>query len=168
MSSAGKDSEAAGYLRTAIKLDPAKEDAYLHLAVSLTRLFEYEEAVNDLKELIKINSESVLGYYYLGRTYSQMKLYRDAVGYFKKTLELRPEFRRLPLMPAISLEALGDYDKAIEVYQGLLEEDESRVAVQQRLIQLLIQQHRLEEALEQLTLSADSGLSGAETMRKIG
>ena len=75
MAAAGKDLEAAGYLRKAIALDPAKEDAYLQLAISLTRLFEYEEAVSTLKALIKVNGDSVLGYYYLGKTYGQMKLY---------------------------------------------------------------------------------------------
>jgi tetratricopeptide (TPR) repeat protein len=168
MASAGKDVEAAGYLRTAVKLDPAKEDAYLHLAVSLTRLFEYEEAVNTLKSLVKLNSESVLGYYYLGRTYSQMKLYRDAIGYFEKTLELRPEFYQAAIDMAASYEALEDFTKAIEVYRTLLDEDESRAAVLQRLIQLLIQQRRFEEALEHLKLAVESGLGGAETMRKIG
>jgi tetratricopeptide (TPR) repeat protein len=168
MASAGKDAEAVGYLRTAVKLDPAKEDAYLHLAVSLTKLFEYEEAVNTLKSLLKQNSESGLGYYYLGRTYSQMKLYRDAVGYFQKALDLRPEFSQAALDMAASYEALGDYAKAIEVYHGLLDEDESRPAVLQRLIQLLIQQRRFEEALEHLNEAVESGLGGTETMRKIG
>lgn len=168
MASAGKDSEAAGYLRTAVKLDPGKEDAYLHLAVSLTKLFEYEEAVNTLKSLVKQNNESVLGYYYLGRTYSQMKLYREAVGYFQKALDLRPEFSQSALDMAASYEALGDYSKAIDVYHGLLDEDESRPAVLQRLIQLLIQQRRFEEALDNLKLAVEAGLGGTETMRKIG
>lgn len=168
MASAGKDTEAAGYLRTAVKLDPTKEDAYLHLAVSLTKLFEYEEAVSTLKALVTQNPESGLGYYYLGRTYSQMKLYRDAVGYFQKALELRPEFSQAALDMAASYEALGDYTKAIEVYHGLLDEDESRPAVLQRLIQLLIQQRRFEEALEYLNLAVESGFGGTETMRKIG
>ena len=59
----------------------------------------------------------MLGYYYLGRTYSQMKLYREAVGYFQKALDLRPEFNQAALDMAASYEALGDYAKAIEVYQ---------------------------------------------------
>lgn len=168
MASAGKDWEAADYLRKAIKLDPSKEDAYLHLAVSLTRLFEYEEAVNTLKTLVKINSDSVLGYYYLGRTYSQMKLYRDAAGYFKKALELRPEFSQAAIDMAASYEALGDYSQAIEIYRGILGENENRTLVLQRLIQLLIQQRRFEEALQSLYLAVESGLGGQETMRKIG
>ncbi len=168
MATAGKDLEAVEFLRKAVKLDPTKEDAYLHMAASLTRLFEYEEAVNTLKTLVKNNSESVLGYYYLGRTYSQMKLYKDAVVFYTKALELRPEFEQAAIDMATSYEALGDYSQAIIVYQRLLEGDDSKPAVLQRLIQLLIQQRRFDEALEQLNLAADSGMGGQDTMRKIG
>ena len=126
MASTGKDSEATGYLRKAIELDPAKEDAYLQLTVSLTHLFEYEEAVSTLKALIKVNSDSFLGYYYLGKTYGQMKLYRDAAGYFSKTLELRPDFDQASIDLAAAYEAMGDYAKAIDIYKGLVGEEDSK------------------------------------------
>ena len=168
MSSAGKDIEAVDYLRKAVKLDPSKEDAYLHLALSLTRLFEYEEAVSTLKTLVKLNPDSILGYYYLGRTYSQMKLYREAIGYFTKVLELRPEFDQATIDMAATYEAMGDYPHAIDTYRLLLDHDEQRSAVLQRLTQLLLQQRRFTEALEYLRLAAQSGLGGQETVRKIG
>lgn len=168
MAVTGKDSEATGYLRKALELDPSREDAYLQLAVSLTHLFEYEEAVSTLKKLVKVNSDSVLGYYYLGKTYGQMKLYRDAVSYFSKTLELRPEFDQAAIDMAAANEALGDYAKAIETYKKLVEDEEIKETVLQRLIQLLIQQRRFNEALEYLRLAVDSGYGGQETMRKIG
>ncbi len=168
MTAAGKDREAVDYLRTAVKLDPAKEDAYLHLVLSLTRLFEYEEAVSTLKALVKLNPDSVLGYYYLGRTYSQMKLYRDALGYFAKVLELRPEFDQAVIDKAATHEALSEYPEAIEAYRSLVDQDDQRPAVLQRLIQLLLQQRRFPEALEYLRLAAQSSLGGQETIRKIG
>ncbi len=168
MAAAGKDWEAADYLRKAVKLDPSKEDAYLHLAISLTRLFEYEEAVSTLKTLVKLNNDSVLGYYYLGRTYSQMKLHRDAAGYFKKALELRPDFDQAAIDMAASYEALGDYPRAIEIYQQVVGNDDDKIFVLQRLIQLLIQQRRFDEALQYLKSAADSGYGGPEIMRKIG
>ena len=168
MSSAGKDLEAAVYLRKAIKIDPSKEDAYLHLALSLTRLFEYEEAVSTLKALVKLNPDSILGYYYLGRTYSQMKLYREALGYFTKVLELRPEFDQAAIDMAATYESMGDYPHAIETYRSLLDQDDQRAAVLQRLTQLLLQQRRFTEALEYLRLAVESGLGGQETNRKIG
>ena len=168
MSADGKDWEAADYLRKAVNIDPSKEDAYLHLALSLTRLFEYEEAVSTLKALVKLNPDSILGYYYLGRTYSQMKLYRDALGYFNKVLELNPEFDQAVIDKAATYEAMGDYPQAIDTYRSLLDQDEHRAAVLQRLTQLLLQQRRFIEALEYLRLAAQSGLGGQETMRKIG
>ncbi len=168
MSSAGKDWEAADYLRKAVKIDPSREDAYLHLSLSLTRLFEYEETVSTLKTLTKLNPDSILGYYYLGRTYSQMKLYRDALGYFAKVLELRPDFDQAVIDKAATYEALGDYSLAIDTYRSILDRDEHRVAVLQRLIQLLLQQRRFPEALEYLELAAQTGLGGQETYRKIG
>lgn len=168
MAAAGKDWDAADYLRKAVKLDPSKEDAYLHLAISLTRLFEYEEAVTTLKTLIKLSSDSVLGYYYLGKTYSQMKLHRDAAGYFKKALEMRPEFTQAAIDMAASHEALGEIPRAIEIYQQVVGNDEDKITVLQRLIQLLIQQHRFEDALRYLHIAADNGYGGPEVMRKIG
>ncbi len=168
MSSAGKDLEAADYLRKAVKIDPSKEDAYLHLVMSLTRLFEYEEAVTTLKSLIKLNPDSILGYYYLGRTYSQMKLYREALTYFAKVLELRPEFDQAVIDMAATYEALGDYPHAIDSYRSLLDQDEQRSAVLQRMIQLLLQQRRFSEAVGYLKMAAKTGLGGQETVRKIG
>jgi len=168
MAAAGKDWDAAEYLRKAVKLDPSKEDAYLHLAISLTRLYEYEEAVTTLKNLIKLSNDSVLGYYYLGKTYSHMKLHRDAAGYFSKALELRPEFTQAAIDMAASYEALGDIPRAIEIYKRVVGNDEDKITVLQRLIQLLIQQRRFEEALTYLHIAADNGYGGPEVIRKIG
>jgi tetratricopeptide (TPR) repeat protein len=168
MASAGNDAAAVDYLRTAVALDPSKEDAYLHLVMSLTRLFEYEEAVSTLKNLVKLNPDSILGYYYLGRTYSQMKLYREAVGYFAKVLELRPDFDQAVIDMAATYEAMGDYSHAIDTYRPLLDRDEHKAAILQRLIQLLLQQRRFAEALDYLKLASQSGLGGQETVRKIG
>lgn len=168
LSSAGKDKEAVDYLRKAVKIDPVKEDAYLHLSLSLTRLFEYEEAVSSLKELVKLKPDSVLGYYYLGRTYSHMKLYREALGYFAKVLELKPDFDQAIIDKAATHEALGEYPQAIESYRSLIDQEELRPAVLQRLIQLLLQQRRFPEALEYLQIASKAGLGGSETNRKTG
>ncbi len=168
MSASGRDAEAADYLRKAVQLDPAKDEAYLQLAVTLTHLYEYEEAVSTLKALLKAKPDSILGYYYLGKTYGQMRLYKDAVGYFAKTLELRPDFDQASIDMAAAYEALGDYGQAIEIYKKLVADEDSKVTVLQRLIQLLIQQRRYSDALEYLQVAVDAGYGGLETMRKIG
>jgi tetratricopeptide (TPR) repeat protein len=90
----GDDKEAIVHFKRAKELDPSKEDAYINLAVSYVKTFEYEGAVNTLKELVKVSPDSAIGYYYLGKTYDQMKLYNKASEYFKKALELNPDFEQ--------------------------------------------------------------------------
>ncbi len=168
MATLGRDREAVTYLRTAVKLDPSKEDAVLQLVNSLIRLFEYEESVTALKELVRLKPDSAAGYYYLGKTYSQMKLYRESLGYYKRALELRPDFFQASIDQAVSLEALGELDQAVAAYQALIDDTENRVPLINHLIQLLIQQHRYEDALVYLNKLSAMGFGGDEVKRKIG
>lgn len=166
--SLGQTKEAAGYLRNAVRLEPGKEDAVLRLVTALMQLFEYEESVTVLKELIKETPGSAVGNYYLGKVYSQMKLYREATGYYQRALVLRPDFIQAAIDMAISYEALGEYDKAITTYKDVLEDAENRAPLIQHLIQLFIQNRRYEEALVYLDRLHEMGIATAETNRKAG
>lgn len=168
MSTLGKDKEAIQYLRKAVSLDPSKEDAAIQLSTSLIRMFEYEEAVNVLKELVKAKPDSAAGYYYLGKAYSQMKLYRESLGYYRKAMDLRPDFQQAAIDRAVSLEGLGEYEQAIEAYKVLINDSESNPLLINRLIQVLIQQHRYEDALGYLEKLSAMGFGSNETKRKIG
>lgn len=168
MSSQGKSKEAAEYLRHAVRLEPGKEDAVLLLVTSLMQRFEYEESVAVLKGLIKQNPSSSVGNYYLGKVYSQMKLYKDASGYYQRALELRPDLTQAKIDLAISYEAMGELDKAIVVYRDLVETAENRAPLIQHLIQLYIQNRRYDDALVYLKKLDDLGLATAETKRKTG
>ena len=168
MATLGRDREAVVYLRNAVRLGPSKEDAVLQLTSSLLKLFEYEESVNALKELTRLDPDSAAGFYYLGKTYSQMKLYREAVGYYQRAMELRPDFYQAAIDQAVSLEAVGDYDRAIAAYQVLIDATENRAPLINHLVQLLIQQRRYEDALVYLNKLASMGLGSSEVRRKIG
>jgi len=66
-----------------------------------------------LKGLLKVIPDSALGYYYLGKTYDQMKLNVEADNYYRKAIELKPDFEQAYIDLGISLETREDYDKAI-------------------------------------------------------
>lgn len=168
MANLGRDREAADYLRTATKLDPSKEDAVLQMVNSLLKLFEYEESVTALKELTRLKPDSAPGFYYLGKTYSQMRLYREAAGYYKRALEIRPDFAQAAIDQAVSLEAMGETDQAIDAYKVLIDESENRAPLINHLVQLLIQNRRYDEALVYLNRLSDMGLGGEEAQRKTG
>lgn len=164
----GRDREALVYLRASVKSDPSRDEAVIQLANSLLKLFEYEEAVTALKELTRLKPDSAVGFYYLGKTYSQMKLYREAVGYYKRAIELRPDFFQAAIDQAVSLEAMGEIDQAIDAYKALIDDSEHRLPLINHLVQLLIQQRRYEDALGYLTKLSAMGLGGDEAKRKIG
>lgn len=54
-------------------------------------LFQYQQAINALKEAIKINSENWEAWYTVGLAYHRMKKEPDAEKAFSKALELNPE-----------------------------------------------------------------------------
>lgn len=168
MANLGRDREALSYLRAAVKLDPAKEDAVLQLVTSLLKLFEYEESVTALKELVRLKNDSAPGFYYLGKTYSQMRLHREAAGYYKRALEIRPDFIQAAIDQAVSLEAMGEIDQAIGAYKILIDDSENRAPLINHLVQLLIQHRRYDEALVYLNRLTAMGLGNEEVQRKTG
>lgn len=168
MTSLGKTKEAIVYLRHATRLDPTNEEGVLHLVTSLLQLFEYEEAVTSLKQLIINKPDSFLGNYYLGKVYSQMKLYKESIGYYQRALELKPDFAQAAIDMAISLEASGQIERAITAYKSVLNETDNRTPVIKHLVQLFIQKRKYEEALVYLKKLADMGLANAESNRKTG
>lgn len=163
-----RDKESAEHFKRAIEIDSTREEVYIHLAVTYVKFFEYEEAINTLKKLIKVAPDNAFGYYYLGKTYDQMKLNREAIQYYRKALELKPDFDQAMIDLAISLETQGLASDAIETYRNLLEDNPQNLSVTQHLIQLLIQQQRLEEALVLLLKMDSINQGGLETKRKIG
>lgn len=160
-----REKEAIPYYKKVMELDPTKEDVYLHVAIFYLKNFEYEQAVDTLKAMVKAAPESALGYYYLAKTYDQMRLPREAVTYYKKALDLKPDFEQALIEMGISQETQGLLGDAIESYKGLLEINQANANVIQHLAQLYIQQKRLEEAL---ALLQEKGGKTLENSRKIG
>jgi predicted Zn-dependent protease len=81
LASMQREKDAIPYFKKVMELDPTKEEVYLHVAIFYLKSFEYEQAVNTLKAMVKAAPESPLGYYYLAKTYDQMRLPREALSY---------------------------------------------------------------------------------------
>ena len=115
--------------------------------------------------MVKAVPESPLGYYYLAKTYDQMHLPHKALEYYKKAVDIKPDFEQARIEMGISQETQGLVNDAIETYKGLLEINPDNTNVVQHLAQLYIQQRRLDEAL---TLLQQEGGESLENSRKIG
>lgn len=159
---------AIDHYKRGIELLPDKEEAYLQLAIVYLRLFEYEEAVKTLKALLEKSPESPLAYYYLGKSYEQMKLPKEALAYYKRVIELKPDFEPVYLDIGLSLESQGERAEAIRSFESLLQVNPHNFSVMQHLVQLDIQEKRLDEALKILNILISRGVGGLDTRRKAG
>lgn len=159
---------AIEHYKKVIELSPDKEDAHLQLAIAYLRIFEYEESVKTLKGLIAISPDSPLAYYYLGKAYDQMKLPKEAFGYYKKVIELKPDFEPVFVDIGLGFEARGERGEAIKSFEALLQLNPHNFSVMQHLVQLYIQENRLENALLILNTLISRDIGGLDTHRKAG
>lgn len=168
LSSLKQERGAIEHYRKAIELTPDKEDAYLQLALIYLRVFEYEDAVKTLKSLTALAPDSLHAYYYLGKAYEQMKLPKEALSYYRKVISLKPEFEPVYVDIGLSLEAQGERKEAIKSFESLLQLNPHNFSVMQHLVQLYIQENRLEDALNILKTLISRDIGGLETHRKAG
>jgi tetratricopeptide (TPR) repeat protein len=168
LSSLKQERGAIDHYKKVIELTPDKDDAYLQLAIAYLRIFEYEEAVKTLKALIAISSDSSLAYYYLGKAYDQMKLPKEALTYYRKVIELKPDFEPVFVDIGLALEAQGERPEAIKSFETLLQINPHNFSVMQHLVQLYIQENKLESALAILKVLIARDIGGLDTHRKAG
>jgi tetratricopeptide (TPR) repeat protein len=159
---------AIEHYKKGIELLPEKEDAYLQLAIAYLRVYEYEEAVKTLKMLLVKTPDSPLAYYYLGKCYEQMKLPKEALVYYRKVIEQKPDFEPVYLDIGLSLEAQGERIEAIRSFESLLKVNPHNFSVMQHLVQLYIQEKKLDDALKMLKVLIARGVGGLDTRRKAG
>lgn len=168
LSSLKQERGAIDHYRKVIELTPDKEEAYLQLAIAYLRLFEYEEAVKALKSLTVISPESPHAYYYLGKAYDQMKLPKEALSYYRKVINLKPDFEPVFVDIGLALESQGERGEAIKSFETLLQFNPHNFSVMQHLVQLYIQENRLENALQILKTLISRDIGGLDTHRKAG
>ena len=72
-----------------------------------------------LEELLKLDPNSALGHYYLGRVRAKSKLYLAAEQSYRKALEFNPKSEAVLLDLALVYELEGKTEDAIQTYQRL-------------------------------------------------
>ena len=121
------------YLEEALKRDPNHYDTNLQLGIiyGFSTGFanwrktktDYKRSVELLENAKLINPENQGSYYYLGKTYLQMKKYYDALRETRKALDIEKDAITLSQMGEIYYE-MKDYKMALEYYSKSLELDD--------------------------------------------
>jgi tetratricopeptide (TPR) repeat protein len=97
----------------------------------------YEKAIEELKELIKINPERASGYYNnIGMCFLDQEKYHEAIEYFALSVKENPKFSTGFNNLGQCYEKLGDKVKAVENYQKAVDADPTNVIANDNLEKL--------------------------------
>jgi len=110
---------------------------------------EYEKAQKILNRLIELEGDSYLAHYSLARLYRELQYYKKAAAAYEKALELN-WFERLAYEVAEFYEEQGENEKAIALYNKIIEEGQSSDMAKTRLVNLYLTLEENEKALKLL------------------
>ena len=86
----GRADDAQKYYRQAIAIAPTDSLASCRLATSLYAQGKHGESMNLLRELIGKQPRSYCAYFTMGVAFADAGIYRDAIRYWKKVIEIAP------------------------------------------------------------------------------
>jgi protein O-mannosyl-transferase len=69
------------------------ESFYINKGLAYYNSGNYEEAIKNWEEVIKLNAKNAIAYNNIGSAYNLMKKWDEAIPYFNKALELNPDFQ---------------------------------------------------------------------------
>ncbi len=154
-SSLGENQKGLDEYNEVLKLDPheSRSPALSGRALFAARRLCHGPAQR-LEELLKLDPNSALGHYYLGRVRAKSKLYLAAEQSYRKALEFNPKSEAVLLDLALVYELEGKTEEAIQTYQRLLQVNAQNVWARRRLGELYVGQNKLDEALAPIRVAA--------------
>jgi len=108
-----------------IQKTPNKTRGYRNLARQYTRERRVDEAITMYKKITELHESRIDpdALYNLGVMYQAKGEWQEAIGWFQKVLEVRPEADQPNLGIGLSYKKMGDYAKAEDYYKKALELD---------------------------------------------
>jgi len=115
----GKNKEAAGEYREAIRLDPQMEDAYRNLGFLKWHERELESAREALDRAVQLSPSDSFARYYLGRVLLDEQLYAQAIREIESSNVPLPADTSFSIQLATAHIALGNQDQARKLLEQL-------------------------------------------------
>lgn len=149
--STGEFSEASGILDELAKDDPQDTSIKILMGRAQAGNHQITEAIQTLKSAVAGDPEDIESQFYLGAIYEEASLFTDAVNIFQRLLdlaengsgELKANKSVFQQHLAASYEDMGEYAKAISIYEQMIKDDPSP-----RMYYFLIDAYRLDRQLD--------------------
>jgi len=142
---AGKPDEADAFLNAVINASPNNFNARILRGQVYLSQGKIDEAVAIYQEVVKLAPENSVGHYNLALAYIRTNKLNEAITSLKDGLTVSPDNFLLRLTMASIYEQLGDFDNAINVYQGLIKDRPGADIIANNLASLLAE-HRTDKA----------------------
>ena len=116
--------EAVEQYRGAVQVYPGATNRYSY-GEALLKVENYSEAEHQFREVKRLEPQSHVGDYGLGKLYAQTGDHDKAIEHFEDALELRPDFYDALAEIGYTYADMGEIDKAREVEEKLNEAEEN-------------------------------------------
>ncbi len=124
----------------------------MNYGLFLLRGEQFEQAKKVFKKLTKKkdNKYKIMGYYYLGKIYSKIKLYKEALRYYNEALKLKPDFFQAYYDIGLVYELEGNDKKAYKNYMKVIEINNNDILAREKIVRYLVKKNKLKEAVKYL------------------
>jgi|GEM_PF-3919375 len=128
-----------GYYTKAIELDTNFAAAYFNRAVSSFELNDYDDAVKDFNQVLRIDPKETDVFPRLGDCYLKTEQYKSAIENYSKALEVEHEERAAILVNrGIAYQKKHEYESAVEDFTSAIELDSLSVSAYNNRAQSLV------------------------------
>lgn len=150
-----------------IKMKPDDHASYLLLSSLYIKDKKYEAAAAILEDLIQKDKSSFMGYYYLGKIYSELKPV-EAEQYYLKAIELNPRFEPALVELAAYYEDIGNKTKLISTFERIISFDPENPEILIGLGGSYLKEGRTADAVKQFEKAKTITKENSSVLTKIG
>lgn len=148
-----------------IKQNPSNREAYIELAVELTRLNRLEDAIKSFNKACRIQ-EDYITLYNIACLYYKKYDYKNAIIQLEKSKIINPEFNMLFLLAGLCYGRLKNYKAAESNFIRVIMTDPDNITALTALSILFYNQGKTEDSLKLIRKISNSGTE-TETVSKI-
>jgi tetratricopeptide (TPR) repeat protein len=163
----GRDGEAEPQYKRLIEEYPGKFDAYVLLSNLFVKQGRFQDSLDLLSRLERIDPSDSLAHYYLGRTYELMERYPQAEAEYLKVFESDPTLSRGSVELLRVLLRNKKSDKAKALCERMLQKDPTNAVARKVLGHLMLGESKLDEALKHLVVLEGIEADASDTRFKI-
>jgi arylsulfatase A-like enzyme/Tfp pilus assembly protein PilF len=98
----------------------------------------FDRRVRILRQVIDEDPDVIAGWFTLGNVHFRERKYREAIGYFRKTLELKPDYDLAVINMAMAYQQIGDDEAALAGFEHYLTIDPKNAYVRYQMGEILL------------------------------